>query len=174
MRELGLTEYDARVLTAERDVADFFEAVARAADPKAAANWVSNEVLRALADPALPATRVDELPFLPADLAALLRLVGAGEISNAAARAVFARLLERGGSPLALVEELGLRQVDDLAQIEAWCRAALAEKPAVVEAVRAGNEKAVGACVGSVLQRSGGRADPRRVGETLLRLIREG
>ena len=172
--ELGLSEYDAGVLTADREVADFFEAVARAADPKQAANWVSNEVLRALGDDSVAAGGFDELPVLPSELATLIGLVAEGTLSNNAAKKVFARMVESGGDPRALVEELGLSQITDVAAIEGWCREALAEKPAVAEAVRGGNEKALGACFGPVMRNSGGRADPALVRETLLRLIREG
>jgi aspartyl-tRNA(Asn)/glutamyl-tRNA(Gln) amidotransferase subunit B len=168
---LGLSEYDAGVLTGDRDVADFFEAVARAADPKQAANWVSNEVLRALSDDTVAAATIAELPVLPGELATLIGLVGDGTLSNNGARQVFAHMVARGGDPRALVEALGLAQVTDGARIEAWCRAALDAQPRVADAVRNGNDKALGACLGAVMQASAGRADPALVRAALLALI---
>lgn len=173
IEELGLSDYDAGVLTADRDVSDFFEAVARAAPAKAAANWVSNELLRVLGDEEFTASSVAELPFLPFDLARLIGLVEEGTVSKAGARTIFNHLSERGGDPAALVEELGVGQVSDTSEIEGWCREALAENPTVAEAVRGGNERALGACFGPVMKRSGGRADPNVVREILLRLVSE-
>jgi aspartyl-tRNA(Asn)/glutamyl-tRNA(Gln) amidotransferase subunit B len=172
---IGLSEYDAGVLTADRAVADFFEATLRAGAPaKAAANWIANQVLAALGDGSVAATSVDELPMQPRDLATVIALVDEGALSTAGAKKLVAHLVAHGGDPRRLVDELGLAQVGDAATIEAWCREALAAKPQVAEAVRAGNDKAVGAAMGAVMQRSGGRADPGRVRETLLRLIRAG
>lgn len=170
--ELGLSEYDAGVLTAERELAEWFEAAVRAgANAKAAANWVSNELRTALADEAVPATHLDELPLGPRDLAMLLELVGEGSLSTRAAREVFDALVRRGGDPRALVEELGLASVRDAATVEAWCRAAIEADPAAADAVRGGNARALSALIGPALEHSGGRADPSHVRATLERLL---
>ncbi len=174
-REMGLSAYDAGVLTAERAVADFFEAVARLSkSPKEAANWVQNEILHALADPELPARTIDELLFRPADLAEVIALVHTGVIHKSAARQVVAELLRSGGNPRDIVEAKGLRQVQDDSQITEWCREALATRAKIVADVRAGNAKALGALIGPVMQLSGGKANPQRVRELLARLIEEG
>ncbi len=174
-RELGLSAYDAGVLTASRDVADFFEAAARlSGEPKEAANWVSNEVLRCLGDEAFEATTIDELPVRPFDLAEVIGLVKDGTLSSSGARQVLRELLASGGAAGEVVERLGLRQVQDAAQLEAWCSEALAARPAVADEVRAGNEKAVGALMGLVMKASGGKADPRLARELLLELIARG
>ena len=173
--ELGLSQYDAGVLTSERAVSDFFEATLRAgAAPKAAANWIANEVLRALGEDDVQASTFGELAFRPVELASLVALVDEGTLSNNAARKVLAHMLREGGEPRELVDALGLAQVSDSQAVEAWCREALAQRPQVAEAVRGGNEKAVGAAMGAVMGMSGGRADPGLVRQTLLRLIREG
>jgi aspartyl-tRNA(Asn)/glutamyl-tRNA(Gln) amidotransferase subunit B len=171
-RELGLSAYDAGVLTASRDVADFFEAAARlSGEPKEAANWVSNEVLRCLGDADFEATTIDELPVRPFDLADLIGLVKEGALSSSGARQVLREMLREGGPAGAVVERLGLRQVRDEGQLEAWCAEALAARPEVAEQVRGGNEKAVGALMGLVMKASGGKADPQLARELLLRLI---
>jgi len=172
--ELGLSEYDAGVLTAARDVASFFEAVAaRTGRAKEAANWVSNSILAGLSDAAVEAATIADLPFGPEALAEVLELVERGTITKTAGRQVVAHMLAAGGEPAAIVAELGLEQVQDSGRIEEWCRAALAGKDRIALDVKAGNLKALGAAIGSVMKLSGGSADPEVVRETLLRIIRE-
>ena len=173
-RELGLSAYDAGVLTASRDVADFFEASARlSSQPKQASNWITNEVLRALADSELPANSIDELLIKPFDIADLIGLVSKGVLNTSSARQVLREMLASGKAAGELVLELGLEQVRDEAQVEAWCRAALEGGEEVAREVLAGNEKALGALMGPVMQASKGKSNPGQVRETLLRLIRE-
>ena len=174
VRELGLTEYDAGVLVAEREVAAFFEEAARlSGEPKEAANWIANDLLRALAERGAPAREIGQLPLGPAELARTVALVGDGTITKKGARLVLEELCERGGDPLALVEARGLRQVQDTAQIEVWCRAALAGQERLIADVKAGNEKALGAAIGPVMKASKGSANPGLVREVLARIIRE-
>ncbi len=172
--QLGLSAYDARVLTSAREVADFFEAAARlCGNAKAAANWIANDVLAALGDPALPAASIDELALRPNDIAELCELVAKGRVTKTAGRQVLAHMIAHDRAAGAALHELGLVREADPDRIEAWCRAALAERPAVAEEVRGGNAKALGALIGPIMQASGGRADGRVVRETLQRLIEE-
>ncbi len=176
---LSLSEYDAGVLTATRELADFFERAVQLADggpgaAKEVANWISNDVLRLVSDPDLPWQDLGELPLRPGDVADLVRLVGEGRVSKNAGRKVLRGIVDTGHRAADVVRELGLEQVDDAGAIEDWCRAALAERPDVVADVRAGTQKAVGALIGAVMQASGGAADPKTVRATLLRLIDEG
>jgi aspartyl-tRNA(Asn)/glutamyl-tRNA(Gln) amidotransferase subunit B len=172
---LGLTPYDAGVLTSERAVADFFEAVARLSNrPKEAANWIANEVLRGLNDPAVPASSIDELPFRAHDLAEVIALVEEGRIDSNGARALIAALFTRPGRPRDLIVELGLELVRDASRLEQWCRTALEGQERIVADVKAGKTKAVGALIGRVKQAAGGMAvDAREVQAMLLRLIEE-
>jgi aspartyl-tRNA(Asn)/glutamyl-tRNA(Gln) amidotransferase subunit B len=172
---LGLSEYDAGVLTQSRATADWFEALVRVGAPaKEAANWITNELLAALADPEVEAHSIDELTLRPHDLAELIGLVEAGKVQRNAARTVLRAMLSSGRPAGELVRELGLAAVTDTAAIEGWCRAALAEAPQVIEQVRAGNAKALGALIGPVMKLSSGKADPKLVRETLERLIAGG
>jgi len=175
VRTLGLSPYDAGVLTAERSVADFFEATARLSRrPKEAANWITNELLRGLNDPAVEAGSIDELPFRAHDLAEVIALVEEGRIDSNGARALIAALFTRPGRPRDLVRELGLELVRDASRLEQWCRAALEGQEAVVADVRAGKTKAVGALIGRVKKAADGMAvDAREVQAMLLRLIEE-
>jgi aspartyl-tRNA(Asn)/glutamyl-tRNA(Gln) amidotransferase subunit B len=171
---LGLSPYDAGVLTQSRATADFFEALVRVgASAKEAANWIANELMAALADDDVPVGSIDELVMRPHDLRELIDLVAAGKVQRSAARAVLRALMPSGRPAAELVRELGLAAVTDTAAIEGWCRAALAGAPGVVAEVRAGNAKALGALIGPVMRASAGKADPQLVQRTLERLIGE-
>ncbi|MCL4137700.1 UNVERIFIED_CONTAM: hypothetical protein GTU68_048446 [Idotea baltica] len=168
---LGLSAYDAGVLTASRDVADFFEATARLSkEPKEAANWISNEILRALSGDEYPAESIDELPIKPFVLSELIALLREGVLHTNGARQVLREMLRTGQPADELVKEFGLEQVQDETALSAWCSAAVAFDPKAAAAVRAGNEKAVGALIGRVMQASEGKANPGRVREILQEL----
>ena len=175
VRELGLTDYDAGVLTGSRAIADFFEAVARLSGrPKEAANWIGNEVLRALSDAEFEATSIDELRATPHDVAVVIQLVSEGRVNVPGARTVLRECLKTGEDPRELVKSLGLEQVRDEAAVLAWCRAAMTGNARAVDELRSGKEKAIGALVGAVMKASGGKADPAQAKETLLRLVADG
>ncbi len=171
--ELGLSDYDADVLTRNRELCDLFEdAVRLGGDPKRAANWITNDVAAARAGEK-SAPEVLEREELAGALVELIELVEDGTASTPAARTILARLLRRGGRPRALLESLSLEQVSDETDLGAWCRAALAQDPDAAAAVRAGNDKAIGALIGAVMRASSGRADPGGVRRLLTSLITE-
>jgi aspartyl-tRNA(Asn)/glutamyl-tRNA(Gln) amidotransferase subunit B len=173
--ELGISAYDAGVLASERSIADWFEAAARVSNrPKEAANWISNEILRAFSDPELDTRGIDELRIKPSDLAELIELVEKGTIHNNAGRKVIREMLKTGERAKKVVARLGLEQVEDGGAIEQWCRTALEGKDKIIADVRAGKEQALNALLGPVMKASGGKANPQVVRETLLRIIREG
>ncbi|HUP20449.1 MAG TPA: Asp-tRNA(Asn)/Glu-tRNA(Gln) amidotransferase subunit GatB, partial [Gemmatimonadota bacterium] len=169
VEEYGLPAYDAGVLTAERPLADYFEAVAeRLGDPKEASNWVMGDVLRLAHERgervALePAPR----PVDPADLAALLELKAAGTISGTAAKEVLAEMVESGRAPAAIVEEKGLTQVSDEAALAAEVDAVIAAHPDEAAAFRGGKEGLMGFFVGQVMRRTQGKANPQLVNRLL-------
>ncbi len=171
--EFGLSEQDARVLTSARALADYFERAAGLADKKSVANWVANDLLSLLAERRRPAQAIEELGLDPARLAELVLLVCSGALGTSAAREVLRAMVDTGKSAAALVGEKGLGQVSDVETIEGWCRTALKGKESVVAQVLAGKEKAIGALVGPVMKASGGRANPKVVQETLLRLMKD-
>lgn len=173
-QELGLSAYDAEVLTSQRAVADFFEAVARlSGKPKEAANWITNDVLRNFADAELGVANIDAMAMKPHDLAELIRLVGEGAVNVAGARTVLRELMRSGGKARELVKSLGLEQIQDTAQLEIWCKEALAGKDKIVADVRAGRTQALNALLGPVMKASKGAANPELVREILLRLVAE-
>jgi aspartyl-tRNA(Asn)/glutamyl-tRNA(Gln) amidotransferase subunit B len=151
----GLSDYDAGVLTAERPLADYFEAVVGAgAPPKAAANWVHGEVLARFRGAGV-------LEVEPGLLAALIGLVSAGTVSLAAARTVFAAMGPDGGDPAAIAAALGLVQVRDRSALTEWVDEVLRSHPDEVGRYRGGEAKLLGFLVGQVMKKSRGSADPK-------------
>ncbi|MEM7308544.1 MAG: Asp-tRNA(Asn)/Glu-tRNA(Gln) amidotransferase subunit GatB [Planctomycetota bacterium] len=173
--ELGLSEYDAGVLTGDPAVADFFEAAAAASkDAKAAANWISNEVLAALGDDEVPGDTVDGLRLAPDGLAELIALVGDGTLSSTAGKKVLRGMLVSGTTARDEMRTQGLEQMNDEAELEALVRAAAEGREAVLADIRGGNKKAAGALFGPVMKASGGRANPRLVQAIIQRIADEG
>lgn len=158
--EYGLPEYDAEVLSATREVADYFEATARAAgDAKAASNWIMTEVLAWLNQ---RQCAISEFPAPPEDLAQLIGLVADGTLSTTLGRQVFTRMLETGDSPAVIVEREGLSQVRDVGQLEGWVDEVISEYPGEVERYRGGETKLMGFFMGQVMKKSKGKADPKQ------------
>ncbi|MGY6411827.1 MAG: Asp-tRNA(Asn)/Glu-tRNA(Gln) amidotransferase subunit GatB [Alkalilacustris sp.] len=157
--DYGVTEYDADVLTAERDAADFFEAVAQGRDGKTAANWVINELFGRLNKQGLG---IADSPVSAAQLGGLIDLIASDAISGKIAKDLFEILWAEGGDPAEIVESRGLRQVTDTAAIEAAVDAVIAANPAQVEKARA-NPKLAGWFVGQVMKATGGKANPQAV-----------
>jgi aspartyl-tRNA(Asn)/glutamyl-tRNA(Gln) amidotransferase subunit B len=167
--EYGLPAYDARVLTASRDLAGYFEAVVRAfPQPKTVSNWIMAELLRELKR---DERDIAQCPVPPGQLAELLELLDQGVVSGKIAKTVFEAMYASGKSARAIVAERGLVQVSDGGAIEALVDEVLAENPAEVAAYRGGKEKVFGFFVGQVMKKSKGKANPQRVNETLRRRL---
>jgi aspartyl-tRNA(Asn)/glutamyl-tRNA(Gln) amidotransferase subunit B len=163
--QLGLSQYDARVLTDERPMADYFEAVVAAgADAKAAANWISGDLAAHV-----NANRLSyaELPFRPEQLAEMVQLIEGGVISGKIAKEILPELLEQGGSPRAIVDQRGLGMISDPAAITAIVEELLAAHPEEVEAFRGGKTKLQGFFVGQLMKKTGGKADPKLANQIL-------
>jgi aspartyl-tRNA(Asn)/glutamyl-tRNA(Gln) amidotransferase subunit B len=163
---LGLSIYDARVLTDERPMAEYFEAtVAAGADPKLAANWITGDIAAHVNGQRLS---YESLPLRPGELAELVGLISKGTISGKIAKELLPDLLQNGGSAQALVEAKGLGMISDPAEITAIVDDLLAAHPAEVEAFRGGKNKLQGFFVGQLMKRTGGRADPQLANRLLL------
>ena len=164
---LGLSEYDAGVLTAEVENADYFEAVAKGRDGKQAANWVINELFGRLKKEGLEIT---QSPIAPAQLGGVIDLIAEGAISGKIGKDLFEILWTEGGDPAQIVESRGMKQVTDLGAIEAAVDAIIAANPAQVEKARA-NPKLAGWFVGQVLKATGGKANPAAVNELVAKKL---
>ncbi len=168
--DYGLSTYDAVVLVAERETADFFEAVAKGRDGKQAANWISNELFGALNKLDLDIT---DSPISAEALGKLLDLIAADTISGRAAKAVFQAMLDAPGSdPVAIVAEKGLTQITDTGAIEAAVDQVIADNPEQAQDVRDGNDKAIGWFTGQVMQATKGKANPKAVNDLLRAKLR--
>jgi aspartyl-tRNA(Asn)/glutamyl-tRNA(Gln) amidotransferase subunit B len=166
----SLAEHEAGLLSLERAIADYYEEVARlSGNPRAAANFILNDLQR---EQNAAGRREDEIPLAPAHLAELIRLVDAGTISHSVARQeLFPAIYANGRSPAQLVRERGLEQLSAEAELEGLVRRVLLDHPDQLAQYRAGKEGLFGFFVGLVMRASGGRANPRVVGELLKRAI---
>jgi aspartyl-tRNA(Asn)/glutamyl-tRNA(Gln) amidotransferase subunit B len=170
VRDLGLSVYDAEVLTAARELAEYFEAcVLLHSQAKTVANWVMGEVTRALNEEGLS---IKDAPVTPALLADLLKLVEGGTISGKIAKTVFDEMWKTGKEPAAIVHEKGLIQVSDTGEIEKVIDAIMAANPGQVDEYRGGKEKVFGFFVGQVMRASKGKANPGVVNEILLKKLK--
>ena len=161
--DFGLSAYDAGVLVAERETADYFEAVAKGRDAKAAANWVINELFGRLNK---EGKDIASSPVSAAQLGGMLDLIADGTISGKIAKDLFEILWSEGGDPKAIVEARGMVQVTDTGAIEAMVDEVIAANPDKVEQAKT-NPKAVGWFVGQVMKSSGGKASPQAVNDLL-------
>ena len=160
-----LTPYDAGVLVAEKENAEFFEVVARGRkDPKLAANWVIVELFGALNR---LGRDIATSPVSAKQLAGLLDLIENDTISGRIAKDVFGFMVETGKDAAAIVEERGLRQVTDTGAIETAIDKVIAENAAKVAEYRGGKQALFGWFVGQVMKSTGGKANPAAVNELL-------
>ncbi len=166
---LGLTAYNAAVLTAEAETAFWFEELlAHGVDPKQGSNWLLSELFGALNK--LGKT-LDESPVSPAQAAELLKLVADGTISGSIAKQVFEIMLETGQGATAIVEEKGLKQTSDTGAIEAVIAEILANNPGQLEQYRGGKEALFGFFVGQTMKAMQGKANPQVVNDLLKKAL---
>lgn len=168
MREYGLSAYDASVLVGERATADFFEAVAKGRDAKAAANWIMGDLFGALNRGGLS---IETSPVTAQSLGRLLDLIADNTINGRIAKNVFDVMMDTGKDPGTIVDEQGLRQVVDTGAIDAAVAAVLAANADKVAEYRAGREKLFGFFVGQVMRAMGGKGNPALVNEALKRKL---
>ena len=169
LSEYGITPYDAGVLTATRALADYFEAVVRSgAPPKAAANWISVELLRRLKD----AANISDCPVTPSALAELLRTIEKGEITAASGKKVFQTMFDTGKRPADVITAERF-QIMDISAIEQIARDLIRRNPENVAKYRSGNEGVFKFFVGQVMRETRGQANPQAVNEILRRLLTE-
>jgi aspartyl-tRNA(Asn)/glutamyl-tRNA(Gln) amidotransferase subunit B len=163
--EFGLSAYDARVLTDDRTVAEYFEtAVIAGANAKLVANWISQDIAAYLNNNKLTIT---EISLQASDLAELVKLIETGTISGKIAKEILPELLTQGGSPKALVEKKGLIQISDTSAIEKLIEEIIAAHPSELEKFRSGKTNLKGFFVGQVMKKSGGKADPKLTSQIL-------
>lgn len=167
--EHGLSEADARFLSDERPLADYYEAATRAhGDGKKIANWIQSELLRELNR---DGRAIESCPVTAEQLAELVLLIDDGTISGKIAKDVFAKMFATGDTARAIVEREGLVQVTDSSAIEAACQAVIAANPNQANDFRAGKTAMLGFFVGKVMKATEGKANPQLVNDVLKRLL---
>ncbi len=167
MRDLSLSAYDAGVLVAERETADYFEVVAERRDGKSAANWVINELFGRLNK---EHKDIVSSPVSSGQLGAILDLIADGTISGKIAKDLFEIVWKEGGDPRAIVEQRGMKQVTDLGAIEKIVDEIISKNPDKVADSKT-NPKTIGWFVGQVMKSSGGKASPQAVNDLLKRKL---
>ena len=161
----GIPPYDAGVLAADAALADYFEVAAETSkNPKSVANWVTNDLLRDLAEAKLA---IGQSPVKPPHIAELVELVDSGKISSKIAKDVFVEIFKTGKAPVAIVAEKGLVQVSDTGAIRKFCDEVIAANPKIVADFKAGKEVALNALTGQVMKLSKGKANPQAVRDAL-------
>lgn len=171
MREYGLSEYDADVLTSSRDVADYFCAVSKSApDKKIAANWVMGEVAASVN--AAEGMTYAEAPVSAAVLADILKRLADGTINAKGAKRIFSLIWEGATEGVdALIEREGLKQISDASALEGIIDDVLKNNPKMIEEFKAGKQKAFNALVGQAMKATRGKANPKQVNEILSRKL---
>jgi aspartyl-tRNA(Asn)/glutamyl-tRNA(Gln) amidotransferase subunit B len=166
MSEYGLSAYDAGVLTASRELADFYEAVVSAAggQGKLSANWVMGDFSGALNKAGLDIT---DSPVSAGDLGGLLLRIEDGTISGKIAKQVFEAMWNGEGTADAIIEQQGLKQISDSSAIESIIQEVLDNSPKQIEQYRGGQQKVFGYFVGQVMKATQGKANPKQVNELL-------
>ncbi|WP_110926331.1 Asp-tRNA(Asn)/Glu-tRNA(Gln) amidotransferase subunit GatB [Bacillus massiliglaciei] len=167
--ELGLSDYDAAVLTVTKETADFFEeAVAKGADAKQASNWIMGELSAYLN---AEGKELHEVALTPESLAGMIKLIVDGTISSKIAKKVFKELIEKGGDAEIIVKEKGLVQISDEGALRAAVEEALNNNPQSIEDFKAGKKKATGFLVGQIMKATKGQANPQLVNKILMEEI---
>jgi aspartyl-tRNA(Asn)/glutamyl-tRNA(Gln) amidotransferase subunit B len=168
--QYGLSAYDARVLTASRELADYYEATVEAGggEAKLAANWVMGELAAALNKAGVDIT---ESPVSPQMMGGMIRRIQDNTISGKIAKEVFEAMWAGEGDADAVIESRGLKQVTDTGAIEAMIDEVMAANPQQLEQYRSGKDKLFGFFVGQVMKAARGKANPQQVNELLKRKL---
>jgi aspartyl-tRNA(Asn)/glutamyl-tRNA(Gln) amidotransferase subunit B len=168
-RDLAIPYTITSVLVPDRELCDFFEEAARLSGrPQAAGNWIANDLLRELGAAKLP---LAGSKVRPSHISGLVALVEGGVILSNAAKEVFIEMFRTGETPEAVVARKGLKAWVDTGEIERWCAEAIAGDPKSAADFRGGKDSAINAFKGPVMRAAKGKADPKRVDETLRRLL---
>ncbi|MDD1649153.1 MAG: Asp-tRNA(Asn)/Glu-tRNA(Gln) amidotransferase subunit GatB [Methylococcaceae bacterium] len=170
--QYGLNVYDAGVLTAARELADFFEAVVKAAgvDAKLCANWVMGDLAAALNKAGL---EIEQSPVQPDRLAGLIQRIADDTISGKIAKQVFEALWDSTDSADTIIEQQGLKQITDTGAIEAIIDGIIAANPDQVAGYKSGKEKLFGFFVGQAMKATGGKANPAQLNELLKQKLQQ-
>ncbi len=163
--EYGLTQEEAVLMSSERDLSEYFEAVTgRNVSPRISAQWIASQLIPALKD---RGQTLSDTTVTPERFAGLLFLLERDEVNAKSAKDILSKLFESEKSPEIIVEEFGFKQVSDTAELEALVDQVLEANPEAVSDFKAGTAKAMGFLIGQAMQASKGKANPKLIGEIL-------
>ncbi len=166
IKEYGITQYDAEVLSVEKEIAEYFETVAKeSGNGKSAANWVQTEVLRVLKD---ENKEIKDFSIKPENIGKLIKLIDNNTISSKIAKEVFVLMLSDNREPDVIVKEKGLVQITDTSAIEEAVVRVIQQNPQSIEDFKAGKTKAMGFLVGQIMKETKGKANPQMVNTLLM------
>jgi aspartyl-tRNA(Asn)/glutamyl-tRNA(Gln) amidotransferase subunit B len=170
VEQYQVSPYDAGVLANDLELARYFEAAAKGAKkPKNIANWILNDLQKALSG---AAKSIHDCPIPPEALDELINLIDTGKISGKQAKEVFAEMFASGKTAVAIVKEKGIEQLSDVSAIERLCDEAIAANPKPVEDFKAGNVASLNFLKGQLMKLSEGKANPQLAGEILERKLK--
>ncbi len=170
VEEYGLGIDDAKVITSSRELADYFEECVKGFNqPKKVANWIMVELMKFLNQDGI---EIQDCKVRPNHLSELLSLVDSGAISGKMAKDILEKVYKTGTSPKEIVETEGLSQVSDEDTLRTLCNEVLTENPKEVEKYKAGKTKVLGFLVGQVMRKTKGKANPKKVNELLVELLK--
>jgi aspartyl-tRNA(Asn)/glutamyl-tRNA(Gln) amidotransferase subunit B len=169
IKDYNITKYDADLIVASRNMADFFEnAVKNAKNSKAVANWIITEIYSRLNE---EEKEQASIPFDADILTELVNLIEDGVISNSIGKKVFAECWETGKRPANIVEEKGLKQISDDGQLKSMAQDVIDANPKAVNDYMNGKKAAVGALVGQMMKATKGKANPQMVNKLLVDIL---
>jgi aspartyl-tRNA(Asn)/glutamyl-tRNA(Gln) amidotransferase subunit B len=163
--QYGIPEYDANVITSSKALAGFFEkCVMEYSSAKTVSNWVMGEMMRLLKE---TGEDIEDVPIKPHQMAVLLKLIDNGTITGTIAKTVFEEMFNTGKDPEKIVEEKGLKQMDNEDELREIAVRIIKENPKSVEDFKNGKDKAIGYLVGQVMKATKGKANPQIVNNIL-------
>ncbi len=164
VEEMGLSKYDANVITADKEIANYFEQVAKKSDPKLAANWITSELFGKLNKTDIT---IEQSPISADNLSALLEIIADGTISGKIAKDVFDIMFSTGDNPLKIVDDQGLRQISNKDELNKIIDEVLNENVEQVERYITGEVKILGFLVGQIMKKTQNKANPQLINQYL-------
>ena len=165
VKEYGIPDSDADVLTSEKALAAYYEQVIeKGADPKKAANWIMAELMRELKNDEVS---INECLIKPDQLAAMIKMIDKGEITGKIGKTVIVEMFKSGKDPDTIVEEKGLKPMSDTSELDKLCDEVIENNPKQVEQYKGGKTKIIGFFVGQIMKSTGGKADPAALNQML-------
>lgn len=168
-KQYKLSDYDAKLLTINKQTSDYFEEVMKnKVQSKNAANWIGTDILGKVNEHKIP---IQDIPIKAESLAELIKFVETGKVSIKIAREIFEKMWQSGRSAKEIVEKDGMSQLSDEKKLESWAIEAINKNQRAVEDIEKGNQKAIGALVGYVMKKSQGKANPSVLNKIFAKLL---